>query len=56
MIEEYPPASHNPNKDTVKDVFETLNFHLAAKATQLALASIASLAGIITPNDSENQL
>lgn len=54
MIEEYP-ASNNPNKDTVKDVVETLNFDLAEKVTKLAISSLASLGGIMETIDGEVQ-
>ena len=50
MIEEYP-ASSNPNKDTVKDVVGTLNFTLAEKVAKLAIASLASLGGIVETMD-----
>jgi hypothetical protein len=46
VIEEYP-ASKNPHKDTITDVYETLNFDLAVRGCRLAVASLACLGGIL---------
>jgi hypothetical protein len=46
MIEEYPPAPHNPHKDSVSDVSATLNMNLAKRTTQLAAIALCTLAGV----------